>query len=128
MYDHFKLCSVLFSAVTSSKLIILYVIKTKQPKMIFYAVINELFRWKTSKRLLKELPFYNVPIEKPFIKRLNNINMLREFPFYNELNVVKTSRTFKAYASYTIEKINSTDPSVQLTPHKSGIKDLFKDL
>ena len=28
---------------------------------------------KEAKRLLKELPFYNALIEKPYIKRLNNI-------------------------------------------------------
>ena len=30
----------------------------------------------------KELPFYNVSIEKPKIKRLTNINLLAELPFY----------------------------------------------
>ena len=32
---------------------------------------------KEVKRLFKELPFYNVAIEIPYIKRLNNINLLR---------------------------------------------------
>ena len=70
---------------------------------------------KEAKILFKELPFYNVPIEKPYIKRLNNIDMLRELPFYDELNVVKTSRAFKGYARYSIEIVDPTDPSFQLT-------------
>ena len=44
---------------------------------------------KTSKRnerknLFKELPFYNVPINKPNIKNLTNVEMLSELPFYDE--------------------------------------------
>ena len=31
----------------------------------------------------KELPFFNVTIEKPKIKRLKNIDLLYELPFYN---------------------------------------------
>ena len=46
------------------------------------------------KRLSKELPFYNVPIEKK-IKHLNKLDMLRELLFYNELNIVKTEKAFK---------------------------------
>ena len=37
----------------------------------------------------KELPFYNVPIDKPKIKPLKNIYLLAELPFYNQLNVKK---------------------------------------
>ena len=33
------------------------------------------------KRLLKEKPFYKVPIEKPKIKHLNNVDMLVNFHF-----------------------------------------------
>ena len=33
------------------------------------------------KRLLKEKPFYKVPIEKSKIKRLNNVDMLVNFHF-----------------------------------------------
>ena len=40
----------------------------------------------------------------------------------------KLSRGFKEHASYSIEIIDSTDPSVQLTASQSGIKDFFKDL
>ena len=31
----------------------------------------------------KELPFYNVPIDKPISKCLKNIDLLAELPFYN---------------------------------------------
>ena len=47
------------------------------------------FDEKEVKRLLQELPFYNVPIEKPYIKRLNNIDLLHELPLYNELGIAK---------------------------------------
>ena len=47
------------------------------------------------KRLLKEQPFYNVPIDKPKIKKLNSVDMLSELPFYDELNIVKTAKAFK---------------------------------
>ena len=33
----------------------------------------------------KELPFFNVSIEKPKIKRLKNIDLLVEQPFYDQL-------------------------------------------
>ena len=36
---------------------------------------------------LKELPFYEEPIEKPKIKRLKNIDRLVEPPFYKQLSV-----------------------------------------
>ena len=38
----------------------------------------------------KELPFFNVSIDKPKIKRLTNINLLDELPFYERLSVIKT--------------------------------------
>ena len=34
----------------------------------------------------KELPFYNVSIDKPIIKRLKNVDLLAELPFYDQLN------------------------------------------
>ena len=84
---------------------------------------------KEAKRLFKELPFCNALIKKPYIKRLNNIDMLCELPFYDELNIVKVSKAFKGYArKYSIEIIDSKDPSVQLTINKPSIKDLLKDL
>ena len=33
----------------------------------------------------KELPFYNVSINKPKIKSLKNVDLLAELPFYNQL-------------------------------------------
>ena len=56
------------------------------------------------KRLLKEQPFYNLPIKKPKIKHRSNEDMLPELLFYDELNVVKRAEIFKKYAkSYSIE-------------------------
>ena len=84
---------------------------------------------KEAKRLFKQLPFSKNPIKKPYIKHLNNIDMLHELPFYNELSIVKTSKAFKGYGrSYSIEIIDSKDPSVQLTISKPSIKDFFKEL
>ena len=42
---------------------------------------------KEAKRFFQELPFYNVPIEKPKIKSLKNIDLLHELLFYDELNI-----------------------------------------
>ena len=38
---------------------------------------------KKTKRLFKELPFYNTSIEKPYIKRLKNTYILRELFLMN---------------------------------------------
>ena len=46
----------------------------------------------------KELPFYNVSIDKPIIKRLKNIDLLAELPFHNQLNIIRTDHTFSGYA------------------------------
>ena len=35
------------------------------------------------KELFKELPFYNVPIDKQTIKKLTNVEMLSELPLFN---------------------------------------------
>ena len=54
----------------------------------------------------KKLPFYNLPIEKPKIKRLKNIERLAEQPFYEQLNIMKTNQAFREYAmSYKVEII-----------------------
>ena len=77
----------------------------------------------------KELPFFNVPIEKPKIKRLKNIDLLYELPFYNQLNIIKTDHAFSGYAmSYKVEIVDKKDVIVQLEASKSSIKDLFNDL
>ena len=76
---------------------------------------------KKQKIYFKPLPFYNVLIEKPEIKKLSNIELLHELPFYDELSITQVSKAFKRYArSYMVEIVNHKDPLVQL--------DLFKDL
>ena len=54
--------------------------------------------------------------------------MLRELLLYDDLNILKVSKAFKGYArSYSVDVIDSKDPSVQLTISKPNIKDLFKN-
>ena len=53
---------------------------------------------KEAKALFRELPFYNILIEKPKIKHLRNIDLLHELPFCNELSINKISKAFKGYA------------------------------
>ena len=36
----------------------------------------------------KQLPFYNVSIEKSKIKPLKNVDLLAELPFYDQLNII----------------------------------------
>ena len=77
----------------------------------------------------KQLPFYNVSIEKLKIKRLNNIDLLPELPFYDQLNKIKTDQAFSGYAmSYKVEIVDNKDLIVQLEASRSSIKDLFNDL
>ena len=77
----------------------------------------------------KELPFYNVPIDKPKIKRLKNIDLLPELPFYDQLNIIKTDHAFSGYAmSYKVEIVDKKNLIVQLQAIESSIKYLFNDL
>ena len=77
----------------------------------------------------KELPFYNVFIDKPKIKRLKNIDLLYELPFYDQLNIIKTDQAFSGYAmTYKVEVVDKKDLIVQLEASNSSIKDLFNDL
>ena len=77
----------------------------------------------------KELHFYNVPIDKPKIKRSKNNDLLPELPFYDEINIIKTDHPFSGYAmSYKVEIVDKKDLIVQLQASKSSIKDLFHDL
>ena len=77
----------------------------------------------------KELPFYNISIDKPKIKRLKNIDLLAELPFYDQLNIIKTDHAFSEYEmSYKVEIVDKKDLVVQLEASKSSIKDLFNDL
>ena len=77
----------------------------------------------------KELPFYNVSIDKPIIKRLKNIDLLAELLFDNQLNIIRTDHAFSGYAmSYKVEIVDKKDFIVQLEASRSCIKDLFNDL
>ena len=77
----------------------------------------------------KELPFFNVSIEKPKIKRLKNIDLLPELPFYDKINIIKIDQAFSGYAtSYKVEIVDKKDLIVQLQASKASIKDLFNDL
>ena len=77
----------------------------------------------------KELPFYNVSIEKSIIKPLKNTDLLDELPFYNQLNIIRTDHAFSGYAmSYKVEIVDKKDLIVQLEASRSSIKDLFNDL
>ena len=65
IYDHFELCSALFSFVITSsiKVFVCY-------NFLLYTSFGD---EKEAERLFKEQQFYNPSIEKPYI---NNINML----------------------------------------------------
>ena len=77
----------------------------------------------------KELPFYNISIDKPITKRLKNIDLLAELPFYNQVNIIRTDHAFSGYAiSYKVEIVDKKDLIVQLEASRSSIKDLFNDL
>ena len=77
----------------------------------------------------KEIPFCNVSIDKPKIKRLKNVDLLAELSFYHQLNIIKTDHAFSGYAmSYKVEIVDKNDVISQLEASKSSIKDLFNDL
>ena len=42
---------------------------------------NEFWNENEAKNLFQTLPFYNVLIEKPEIKKLSNVELLHELPF-----------------------------------------------
>ena len=78
---------------------------------------------------VKELPFYNEPIQKPEIKRLADINTLAELPFFEQLSIIKTNQAFKGYViSYKVEIVEKKDPGLQLEASKLGIRNLFSNL
>ena len=77
----------------------------------------------------KELPFYNVSIERAKIKRLSDINLLAELSFHERLSVIKTDLAFSGYAmSYKVEIVERKDPIAQLEASKFSIKILFSNL
>ena len=80
---------------------------------------NEIWNEKEAKNLFQALPFYNVLIKKPEIKKLSNIELLHELPFYDELSITEVSKTFKRYArSYKVKIVDHKDPLVQLEATK----------
>ena len=97
--------------------------------MKYRPYINEFCNEKEARNLFQTLPFYNVLVEKPEIKKLSNGELLHELPFDDELSVVEILKAFKRYArSYEVEKVDHKGPLFQLEASKSIIKDLFKDL
>ena len=47
--------------------------------------------------IFKILPFYDIYIEKPKVKKLTNVQLLKELPFYDELNTVRNKAVFSGY-------------------------------
>ena len=90
--------------------------------------MKEINPWD-NKNLLKILPFYNILIDSPKIKKLSNVDILNELPFWDSLSIKEISKAFRRYAkSFSIEIIDSKDPLIQLNSSKPSIKDLFKNL
>ena len=59
----------------------------------------------------KEFPFFNVPIEKPKIKRLRSVDLLAELPFHEQPDIIKTNQAFKGCAmSYKVEIVEKKRP------------------
>ena len=82
----------------------------------------------TNINYFKELPFYNVSVDKPKIKPFSNINLLAELPFHDQLSIIKTDQAFSGYAmSYKLEIVERKDPIVQLEASKLSIKNLFSN-
>ena len=119
----------MFSFVITSRVNNFVYYKNDITQKYFFIIKKSFWDEKEAKALLEELRFYNASIEKPYIKYLHNIYFLRELPFYDNSSIVKISKGFEGYArTYSIEIIDSKDPSVQLTPNKPSIEDLFDDL
>ena len=77
------------------------------------AVLSKIESHSDAVDYLKELPFYNKPIEKANVKRLKDINQLAELPYYEHLSVIKTNQAFRGYAkSYKAEIIKKKYPLV----------------
>ena len=81
---------------------------------------------KEAKNLFQTLPFYNVLIGKPEIKKLSNVELLHELPLYDELSITEISKHLKGMQGVKI--VDHKDPLAQLETSKSSIKDLFTDL
>ena len=84
--------------------------------------------WDANK-IFQILPFYEIYIERPKVKKLNNVQLLKESPFYDELSIVKNKTAFSGYSrSYKIEIVGKRDVVVQLRAREIVIKELFKVL
>ena len=59
---------------------------------------NEFWNEREAKHLFQTLPFCNVLIGKPEIRKLSNVELLHELPFYDELSVAEIPKAFKRYA------------------------------
>ena len=58
------------------------------------AILSKIKSHSDTNNYVKELSFYNKPIERP-IKRLKNIDPLVELPFYEQLSIIKTNQALK---------------------------------
>ena len=98
---------------------------------------------KETEKLLKELPFYNVSIEKPKLKKFSDVDKWASILWWIKyskkwasilwwIKYSKTVKPFKNYGrSFNIETIknkdgNMNDSLVQLEANKPVIKDLLK--
>ena len=60
----------------------------------------------------KELPFFDVPIAKPKIKRLRNVDLLAELPFHEQPDIIRTNQEFTGYAMpYKVEIVEKKNPN-----------------
>ena len=50
--------------------------------------------------VFQELPFYNVLIEKPRVKRAKSIDVMHELPFYGKLSIVQIPQAFKTLINF----------------------------
>ena len=55
---------------------------------------NEFWNEKEAKKLFQILPFNNVLIEKPEIKKLSNKELLHELPFCDELSIAEILKRY----------------------------------
>ena len=68
------------------------------------------------KRLLKGLPFYNAPIEKPKYKKFNNVEAFKKYTRSCKIEIMKDKGR------------SLDDPLTQLEASEPVIKGLFGDL
>ena len=66
--------------------------------------------WDANK-IIQILPFYNIFVEKPEVKKVDNVELLKELPFFDK-----------------IETVDKKDVIIQLKASGIVIKEMFKDL